>query len=354
VLIHAKDTLGYWAETDLPLYMKDKIVTPEEGLALLQFLDESTISVAAESELIINRFIFDPSKLDRSTFLNMKSGKARFWVKKLKDYTRSEFKVKTKTMVAGVRGSDFVIEIGKDFAKVTAFGDTTIEVVALADPAKKPVVVGSNQSAQVDEGKGVSPVENVPPDIIQELKNEMPMPFERDALDAAGIFETEGKVDPDEEETKEQVVEEVEGKSTEDASVKKETVPTEKGEVAPRLQPTEEVFQAEKPDTEVAVKEETVQTEEGETMEVVDTPILDVGGGLILIPEDILEDPEPYLALSTETEDPEINWFDETLTFNPGDEPSISDTSQTGNVLQPPPPVEDFVELPGLPGLPGP
>jgi hypothetical protein len=309
--------------------------------------------------------------LDRSTFLNMKSGKSRFWVKKLKDYTRSEFKVKTKTMVAGVRGSDFVIEVGKGFTNVTALDDTVLEIVSLKSP-DKIIVLRSFEKARVESGQDVSPIEKITPAEAARIKQELPMPFERDVLQAAGIFETEGKVDPDEEETKEQVVEEVEGKSTAAASVKKETVPTEegvspalaeKGEPAPRLQSTEEVFEAEKPDTEVAVKEETVATEEGETQEVVDTPILDVegvspvldvGGGLIIIPEDILEDPEPYLALSTETQSPEINWFDETLTFNPGDEPSISDTTQTGSGLQPPPPADVLVPLPGLPSLPGP
>ena len=347
VLVHATDTMGYWAVNELPLYMKDKIVTPEEGLALLQFLDESTISVAEDSELIINRFIFDPSKLDRSTFLNMKSGKSRFWVKKLKGYTRSEFKVKTKTMVAGVRGSDFVVEVGNGFTNVTALDDTVLELVSLKAP-DKVIILKSFEKARVESGQEVSPIEEVSPAEAAKIKSELPMPFERDALDAAGIFETEGKVDPDDEETQEQVIEEVEGKSTEEASVKKETVPTE----------------VEESDTDVAVKEETVATETGTGQELVETPILDVegvspildvGGGLVLIPEDTLEDPEPYLALSTETQSPEIQWFDETLTFNPGDEPSISDTTQTGSsILQPPPPADVLVPLPGLPGLPSP
>jgi hypothetical protein len=338
VLIHATDTLGYWAVNELPLYMKDKIVTPEEGLALLQFLDESTISVAEDSELIINRFIFDPSKFDRSTFLNLKSGKSRFWVKKLKDYTRSEFKVKTKTMVAGVRGSDFVVEVGNGFTNVTALDDTVLELVSLKAP-DKVIVLRSFEKARVESGQEVSPIEEVTPAEAAKIKNEMPMPFERDALDAAGIFETEGKVDPDDEETQEQVIEEVEGQTTEEAAVKKETVPTE----------------VEESDTDVAVKEETVATETGTVQELVETPILDVGGGLVLIPEDTLEDPEPYLALSEAPAEPEIQWFEETLTFNPGDEPSVSDTTQTGtSILQaPPPPPPVIGELPGLPGLPG-
>lgn len=283
VLVHAKDPLGYWAETDLPLYMKDTIITPEGGLALLQFLDDSTISVAEDSELIINRFIFDPDKFDRSTFLNMKSGRSRFWVKKLEQFSRSEFKVKTKTMIAGVRGSDFVIVITPRGTEVYALDDTVLELINLADPSRI-IVLNSFEKITVNEGEPAGAIEKISPAEAARLRSELPMPFDRDVLDAAGIFKAEKTVSPEREETREQPTDEI--VQTEEGEpggpVKEETVPTPAGEEGgpPAFE----------------IEDETAATEAGEGGGVEGPgPLFDIGGEtvIILIAEEDLVEPDP-------------------------------------------------------------
>lgn len=293
LLIHSSDTLGYWTEKDLPLYMKDTIITPEGGLALLQFLDESTISVAEDSELIINRFIFDPDKFDRSTFLNLNTGKARFWVKKLKGYTRSEFKVKTKTLIAGVRGSDFVIEAGPDYTEVIALDDTVLEIISLGAP-NKIIVLRAFEKIRVGANGEVSPIEKISPAEAAKLRNDLPMPFDRDVLDAARIFETEGTVDPD----------------AKDKKLSK-----------------------------------TRFYDPG-------TQILQVGDGtIILIHEEELEDPEPPADDPNGDQPPEIDWYAEAL---PGNDPEILQL-QGQEILEDGPIqdeiIDDFILVP-LPGPP--
>jgi hypothetical protein len=326
VLIHSEGTSGYWAQSDLPLYMKDKVITPEEGLALMQFLDESTISVAEDSELIINRFIFDPGKFDRSTFLSMKSGRSRFWVKKLQGYIRSEFKVKTKTMVAGVRGSDFVLIAGPKFTEAMALDDTVLEIVSLAAP-DKIIVLRSFEKVRVDEGMEVSPIEKITPAEAARIKNDLPMPFDKDVMDAAGIFKTEGTVPTEEEEEKKQ--------STEEGGVSPAV--SEKGETTPTRQPTEEVYQAEKTTEQVTVKKETVPTEE-ETKAVQDeiAPILDVEGKPVIIIsgedlEPVLSDDETNMLLAT-TDKTDQDWYSRSMPSDPGGPAEIAavPTGSTG------------------------
>ena len=263
VLIHTEDTSGYWAENDLPLYMKDTVVTPEEGLALLQFLDESTISVAEDSELTINRFIFDPAKFDRSTFINLKSGKARFWVKKLEGYTRSEFNIKSKTMVAGVRGTDIVIsyqnneerervkvlrgeaqipinetqevvDVAQGEEVVTVFVlEGEIEVFSLKDTSKA-VVVKAGEKVSVNEEGEVFPIEKMSPDEASRLRNEMPMPFDQSVM-SARIFKTEGAAEKKDSKGQPIKVVTPAGQKAPEVAVKKETVPTEAPAFLPLL-----------------------------------------------------------------------------------------------------------------------
>ena len=60
--------------------------------------------------------------------------KLLFLIKKLVDFKHSEFKVKTKTAVAGVRGSEFIIRATDLLTEIYTLADTKLEVVSLAMP----------------------------------------------------------------------------------------------------------------------------------------------------------------------------------------------------------------------------
>ena len=64
----------------------------------------------------------------RSTILGMDAGKVRFMVNKILGLGVSEFVVRTKTAILGVRGSDFVGEAGPEMTTATAFENTRLEV----------------------------------------------------------------------------------------------------------------------------------------------------------------------------------------------------------------------------------
>jgi hypothetical protein len=80
----------------------------------------------------------------------MSTGKARFWVKKLTDFQRSVFKVKTPTAVCGVRGSDFVAIVTADRTELTALEKTFLEVLSLASPEGEPLTITDFERAIVE------------------------------------------------------------------------------------------------------------------------------------------------------------------------------------------------------------
>jgi hypothetical protein len=174
-LVHAQEMIGYWARINLPVFMKDAVITPTDGRAILQFRDESTVAISADTKLVINRSIFDPDKKERSSFLDMAMGKARFFIKKLPGFARSEFKVKTKTLVAGVRGSDFVITAYPDHTEVATLDDTELELISLAAP-EQVQVLHSFERTRVFAGRACSTVEKISPVEADGLKKELPMP----------------------------------------------------------------------------------------------------------------------------------------------------------------------------------
>ena len=151
-LIHLNDTQGYWAKEGTTLYKGDTIVTLADAYTALKLEDGSFMSLSPETKLEITQSVYAPEKQSRSTFMNLVTGKTRFVVKKLVEARHSEFKVKTTTSVAGVRGSDFIITATETITEVTTLENTELEVVSLAAPDAKPAILRDFEMTAVKKG----------------------------------------------------------------------------------------------------------------------------------------------------------------------------------------------------------
>lgn len=181
VILHKGAEQGYKAFRNTPLYENDTIVTSPDGRTILQFNDQSILSLTSDTKLAINRSIYDPEKKERSSFMGLLAGKTRFLVAKLKGFRRTEYRVKTRTLVAGVRGSDFVIIATEKTTEVAALDDTEIEVFSLASP-EKVLVLRAFEKVTVEEGKEPSDITRVTPEEGDQLRWLLPLPDESSAL----------------------------------------------------------------------------------------------------------------------------------------------------------------------------
>lgn len=167
LILHEKMPGAYRAGNDLPLFEGDTIITRERGRIRFELNDGSVMTLASETKLVINRSIYNPEKKTRSSFLGMTLGKARFWVKKLMGFKTSEFKVKTKTAVVGVRGSDFIIVANAERTEVIALEKTDLEVVSLIGPEEEPTTLADFEHTVIEEGYLPSGVEELPSQEIE-------------------------------------------------------------------------------------------------------------------------------------------------------------------------------------------
>ncbi|MFH1156322.1 MAG: FecR family protein [Pseudomonadota bacterium] len=170
---HREETIVYWLQKEIPLFKGDTIVTFGNSGIELGFVDASRLSMGPDARLVITSALYDEQARERSSFLDLIQGKARFWVKKLIQFRRSEFRVKTNTSIAGVRGSDFITLAAPDMTQVTSFEDTVIEVVSLADP-QKPVVLNAFETLMNKLGELPSQPEPIDLKAAAAMKNELP------------------------------------------------------------------------------------------------------------------------------------------------------------------------------------
>jgi len=140
-VVHQDQAYGYQAFAGMDLFKGDTVLTGKDASTAFKLNDGSFISLSPGSELTITQSVYAPEQKSRSSFMNMISGNARFVVKKFVDARHSEFKVKTKTSVAGVRGSDFIIMHRETVTEIMALENTELEVFSLAVPEEKPVIL---------------------------------------------------------------------------------------------------------------------------------------------------------------------------------------------------------------------
>lgn len=90
---------------------KERIVTSADGQAQLLFLDQSAMTVAPNSELVIDEFVYDPNKNTAKLAATMAKGLLRFVggrASKDQDVT-----ITTPTAVIGIRGGVALINVGR-------------------------------------------------------------------------------------------------------------------------------------------------------------------------------------------------------------------------------------------------
>lgn len=200
VIIHADMEAGYKAEANLPLYKGDTIITRESARLTFRLKDGSAMSLASNTKLTINESIYNPDAGDRSSFLNMAFGKARFWVKKVAGFKRKGFKVKTRTAVLGVRGSDFVVDAQETISHVSALEDTNLSLTLFrgcgdADDIKtddcesRQLTLTDFQKASIEKDALEAEIRKLTPDEIKKINTEFPaVPPSGETTDQGGVY----------------------------------------------------------------------------------------------------------------------------------------------------------------------
>ncbi len=121
--------------------------------AKLLFADDSIITMGEKTKITITEQIYDPSKDQRSTVVNMVSGKARALVGKAFTGSGSKFEVHTPTAVAAARGTYFIVWVFEQDGKLATgvwSSEGKLDVTGIASDGSGTVLgtvqVGNNQA----------------------------------------------------------------------------------------------------------------------------------------------------------------------------------------------------------------
>ena len=134
---HWKENVVRPVRLATPVFMNDHFETDLSSKATFTFDDGSTLTLAEGSTVNITKHIYDPAKDLRQTIIHLTRGTVRFVVTKGKA-AGSMFKVMTPTAIAGVRGTEFVVDVAPN-------GKTTFLVLE-GQIETKPFVPGKQEA----------------------------------------------------------------------------------------------------------------------------------------------------------------------------------------------------------------
>lgn len=99
------------------VYHNEKIQTKEESATQLLFLDETTVTLGPNSELVLDRFVYDPDPSKSTFVMTATAGVFRFASGKLPS---KSYKIHTPAATLGVRGTAFEVVVARSGEKAEA------------------------------------------------------------------------------------------------------------------------------------------------------------------------------------------------------------------------------------------
>lgn len=164
------------------VFPKDTIIAAKDSRAKIVMIDENVINISPDSEIVFEKYEFEPKSEKKNVLLNVIYGKVRSKVNQKYDGAKNKFQVKTPSAVAGVRGTDFFTSFNKsdNSSRVVTFegevnyglpgpGGTIKNAVSVragemasnngSRPPARPRPVPKSQLAQMDQSSDAEKAE---------------------------------------------------------------------------------------------------------------------------------------------------------------------------------------------------
>jgi hypothetical protein len=164
-IVHA-DGKTSTSTSDVVLKEKDRLAVNSAGGAVVEFKGGNKLQVQGGAEVEVKEYSRDSEETKR-VMLNLLRGKIRSQVKEKYNGQTSYYKITTKSAVAGVRGTDFVIEEGSGITRV----ETLEGKVNLANSKGESVMVPKGMGAAIESGE-LKPVYKMTEERLKQLDSD--------------------------------------------------------------------------------------------------------------------------------------------------------------------------------------
>lgn len=160
----------------------DRVVTGADSRAKLKMEDGNELNISPESQIVIENYEYNQSQNKKKVLLNVLRGKVRAATKqenmyndKAADGTDNTFQVKTRSAVAGVRGTDFLTSFDASSNKtevVTFKGRVEVGQLGQGGMLMNSVSIDAGQKAEVIPGQAPAAPQSIPQHELQQMNTD--------------------------------------------------------------------------------------------------------------------------------------------------------------------------------------
>lgn len=164
----------------------DSVITADQSRAKIKMDDGNELNVSPNSKIVLENYQYDPGQNKKKVLLNVLKGKIRATTReenmyndKAKDGQANSFQVKTKSAVAGVRGTDFLTSFNAANGRteiVTFRGRVEVGRLGPGGQILSAVQVGVGQTTVILMGKSPEAPKALPTIEFKEIETETKAP----------------------------------------------------------------------------------------------------------------------------------------------------------------------------------
>src|SRR5215475_2932390 len=156
---------------DRDVFGGETVKTPGSASTVIRFADKTQIQVGANSTIVLDRFVYDPSSGTGDAAIKFGTGVFRFITGDIKN--KDAVKLTTPTTSLTIRGTKFILSVAPDGTTTIGVLEGVVEVTPCG--GNPPVSEGSGKAVRVDPSCKLDPVSlsSVPTDFATALDYEV-------------------------------------------------------------------------------------------------------------------------------------------------------------------------------------
>jgi hypothetical protein len=151
---------GSWRDANVgaAVFVGDRLRTGAKDRGKVVFADDSVLDVGSDTEITIDKLVFDPPAHRFQSLLRLAKGRIRAWVSEYYQEPRARYEVETPTAIAGVRGTEFIVIFNLGTSSTEIIGiSNAVEVTGKLGVIGNAVQIGPRQYTQVQKGRFPAP-----------------------------------------------------------------------------------------------------------------------------------------------------------------------------------------------------
>ncbi len=148
------------------LALNATLSTGENSKAVVKLSDQTILSIAPKTKILIESLVKSQDKREASVLTFV--GKVRAVVKKQVS-SKSKFEFKSKTAIAGVRGTHLALDVAEDGTTRVFLINGFVGVFSRDKMDLPEIMLSEGTFSEIKEGSAPTPPQPIPPDVLQDI-----------------------------------------------------------------------------------------------------------------------------------------------------------------------------------------